>query len=244
MFGENSNRVADALDGFLVYTFDESDWLIDALVVFQPAITNDQIDGKIVKKMKHHFDKETSQQSIEVIDWKALLANCVDDDGQFSVDVEVFVGPKRNKAIDMTQMVSEFRVVVDEVSELGEVASTPVFLQGTLWSVVIRQDDENIAVFLHHYENGDLDADEWSWNVTMSVSLLPFDSNAHMNTAQFTHSFYLEKSWGFENFVSNDNFTKSYVKNDKAIFVVNLKVDPPQPLWELDEVMNNLHKLF
>lgn len=88
-----------------------------------------------------------------------------------------------------------------------------------------------------------LDVNEWSWNVTMSLSLLPV-CDALPITKQFTHLFHLEQNWGYLDFVSYPNFTKSYVKNDKVTFVVNSKVDPPKPLWNIDDEMNNLNKLF
>lgn len=247
--GKHDNRIEDALDGFLIYSFDEFDnnWLIEALAGFQLAITNEKIDGKIEKKLKHEYNKKASQHSIELIDWSALLANCVDDD-QFSVDVEVLVSPKRNTAIDMTQVAADLRVVVDDVSELGETSAPIIVLQGIGWQVDISIDTENVAVFLKRVRDLGLglglDENEWSWNVTMSLSLLPVSSYAQPINKQFTHSFYLEQNWGFSNFVTFANFTKSYVRNDKATFLVYLKVDAPQPLWKIQNELDNLNKLF
>lgn len=245
----HSNRVEDALDGHLIYSFEsfDNDWLTEALAVFQVQITNQKIDGKIVKKLKHEFNKEESQRSIELIDWSALLANCVDED-QFSVDVEVFVSPKRNIAIDMTRVAADMRIVVDDVSELGETTAPMVVLQGIGWQVDILIDVENVAVFLKQTADIGvgigLDENEWSWNVTMSLSLLPVSDDTKPITKQFTHSFYLERSFGYPEFLTFANFTKSYVRNDKAIFVVNLKVDSPQPLWKIENELDSLNKLF
>lgn len=245
----DTNRIEDALDGSLIYSFDEfgNDWLCEALAVFQLAITNNKIDGKIVKKLKHEFNKEESQHSVELIDWSALLANCVDD-GQFSVDVEVFVGPKRNTATDMTRVAADFRVFVDDVSELGETIAPAVVLQGAAWQVDISIDTENVAVFLKRTDDlgvgVGLDENEWSWNVTMSLVLLPVNNDTQPITKQFTHLFYLERNFGYPNFLTYANFTQSYVRNNKATFVVNLKVDSPQPLWKIQNEMDNLNKLF
>lgn len=247
--GKHDNRIEDALDGSLIYSFDEFDdnWLIEARAVFQLAITNEKIDGKIVKGLKHEFNNDVSQRSIELIDWSALLANCVVDD-HFSVNVKVFVGPKSNSAIDMTQIAADLRVVVDDVSELGETSSPVVNLQGIGWQVDISIDLENVGVSLKRNGGFDLssslDINEWSWNVTMSLSLLPVNDDTKPITKQFTHVFYLEQNVGYPNFVSYANFTKSYVQNNKATFVVNLKVDSPQPLWKVDNEMENLNKLF
>lgn len=243
------NRVEDALDGYLIYSFSEFDvdWLCDALAVFELAITNDKIDGKIVKKLKDKFNNEAPEHSVELIDWSALMANCVHD-GQFSVDVEVFVSPKRNTAIDMTRVAGDFRVVVEDISEMGQTVSPNVHLQGVGWEVAINIDEDKVGVLLQLSKsddsNSDLNVNEWSWNVTTSISLLPIKTDAHPIYHQFTHSFYLVESVGFPNFVSYKNFTKSYVRNDKAVFVVNLRVDPPQPLWKIDDEMDNLNKLF
>lgn len=244
-----NNRVEDALDGYLIYSFDsfDSDWISEALAVFQVQITNEKIDGKIVKKLKHEFNKEEPQRSIELIDWSALLANCVDDE-QFSVDVEVFVSPKRNNAIDMTRVAADMRIVVDDVSELGETTAPMVVLQGIGWQVDILIDLENVAVFLKQTADTGLgvglDENEWSWDVTMSLSLLPVSNDTQPITKQFTHSYYLERNFGYTEFVTFANFTKSYVRNDKAIFVVNLKVDPPKPLWKIENELDSLNKLF
>lgn len=248
--GVQHNRLDDdALYGYLIYSYDEfgNNWLSEGLAVFQLAITNDKIDGKILKKLKHEFNKDDAQHGTDLIDWNALLANCVDDD-QFSVDVEVFVGPKRNTAIDMTQIAADLRVFVDEVSELGETISPTVVLQGTGWQVDISIDIENVSVFLKRTDDlgfvSGLDENEWSWNVTMSLSLLPVTNDTQPITKQFKHLFYLEENFGYPNFVSYANFTKSYVRNDKATFVVNLKVYAPQPLWKIEHEMENLDKLF
>lgn len=137
--GEDDNEVEDTLYGYLVRTtteFEDIDWLCDAVAVFDLTVSNDNIVGKIVKKLKHDFNKDTPQHSIELIDWSALMANCVRD-GKFSVDVEVFVGPKRNMAIDMTQVASDFRVMVEDVSEMGETISPNVHVQGVGWEVSV-----------------------------------------------------------------------------------------------------------
>lgn len=250
--GKDDNRIEDALDGYLIYSFDDSDghWLTDALAVFQLPITNEKIDGKIEKKFKHKYHHEAPQHRIELIDWSALLANCVDND-EFSVDVEVIVGPKHSTSVDMTQVAADFRVAVDDVSELGETVAPAVHLQGVAWEVLIKIDEDKVAVYLQRFKLADYDTDghfgldvnEWSWNVTMSLSLLPV-ANAKPITKQFTHLFSFDQTWGFSNFVSYTNFTKSYVQNDKAVFVVNLKVDAPQPLWKINDELDNLNKLF
>lgn len=243
------NHIVDALNGYLVYVSDilDNDWVTEALAVFQLQITNEKIDGKIEKKLKHEFNKESREHRTELIDWDALLANCVDD-GQFSVDVEVFVSPKRDNAIDMTRVAADMRVVVDDVSELGETTAPLIVLQGIGWQVDISIDAEHVAVYLKRTSDTGLglglDENEWTWNVTMAVTLLPVSNDTQPITKQFTHSFYLERSFGFQEFVAFANFTQSYVHNDKAIFVVNLKVDPPQPLWKIEQELDNLNKLF
>lgn len=245
----HNNRIEDALDGHLIYSFDAfvDNWVSEALAVFQLQITNDKIDGKIEKQLKHEFNNDESERSIELIDWSALLANCVDDD-QFSVDVKVFVSPKRSTATDMTRVAADMRVVVDDVSELGETTGPTVVLQGNGWQVDISIDTENVAVFLKRTSDTGLatglDENEWSWNVTMTLSLLPVGNETQPITKQFTHSFNLEHTFGYPQFVTYEIFTKSYVLNNKATFVVNLKVDPPQPLWKIEKELDNLNKLF
>lgn len=114
--------------------------------------------------------------------------------------------------------------------------------------MAITIDSDNVAVFLQLSKSEDATSDlsifEWSWNVTASMSLLPVESDASPIHHQLTHFFHLVDKVGFPNFISYENFTKSYVRNDKALFIVNLKVDKPQPMWKIDEEMENLNKLF
>lgn len=239
--GQNDNRLEDALDGFLVYSVDHSNghWMTDAMAVFKLATANTESTNTqtIMKKLKQKYSPDAPLHRVELIDWDTLLENYVRDD-QFTVDVEVFVAPKRSTTIDMTRVAADFRVVVDDVSEFGQTVSPAVNVQGVGWTVVVKIDEEKVGVSLQLVKlNGGLDENEWSWNGTVAMSLLSVD-DAQPITKEFTHLFSANLNWGFSDFVSHENFTKSYVQHDKATFVVNLKVDSPQPLWKInDELM-------
>lgn len=217
----------------LMSVFDESSTklLCEARAVFRLV----PMDGKseiIAKQVKHLFSVAAPIHGIELIDWDTFLRSYVIDN-KFSVEVEVLVGPKRTE-FDMNNILTKFRVVVNNVSDLNIFFSPIVHMQGVDWNIQIERRRGSVAIYLNQVSS-ELDLNEWYWNVTFSFELISIDKNATPINYKHTDLCKYGRTWGFKDILKWSDFLQSFVTYNKAVFEIELKVESPIPLWEIDE---------
>lgn len=134
---------------------------------------------------------------------------------------------------DIEQTRVKFRVTVENISKFNGPQFSPKFLlRGTTWKVKILKTVEHLGVFL--CEERGAQNKTVAWTATFSFSLLSFD--AHLPPIVQTplvHTFdHRSQGWGYIKFVTWDTLTdesKKYVKDDTAVFEIDLDVSPPKP---------------
>lgn len=132
------------------------------------------------------------------------------------------------------------------VTELTQVYSPEVVLQGVRWKIKTEKASSgssyndwkkylsvsSIANELDLYE-------DWSWNTTFALKVLSFKENTRTEWNNFTQNFHWARlNWSLSNVMSWSALIDpdyNYVGNNSTVFLIELTVDAPKPMWRIDQ---------
>lgn len=179
-------------------------------------------------------DEHLSSQLVEII-----RSTDLKKDQQISFDVHLLVNPPfYHTSTDVVHLLANFQFSIKNVSGPGRKFSPDINVRGTIWNVFVQKIENDLAIFLN-YKRNEKNVN-WCWQVECSFTLLSFDKNVGSVTKNIRKNFKtgLYNGWGCKRFLDWKTFLdpeKAYVRNDEAIFEIDLKVEPPRPLWSFEQ---------
>lgn len=241
---EKSNENSNKLGIYLVSKLDENadNWSCEAQATFKLLPNDmDKMEQSIVKYLskKKFSNYKRSHGFHEFVEWNEFLEHFVNEENVASFEVEISTEPSMRtiKRLGVDQKYAKFRVIVEDVSKLDACFSPETVVRGIRWKLLTRKKAENLSAFLWA-ENDDIGVD-WSYKVEFSLELTSFDENIPSKKIKLTHRYRRETNdWGYDKFLSWTDFTdtkNNYVQNDRARFIVEMKVDEPEPQWKIGE---------
>lgn len=199
-------------------------------------------DKAIIKRMpKKEFSNKCLLHGIyEFCSWNDFVdaKNRYINEGEATFEVEILTNPLNCiKTMAMEQTSTKLRVIVENVSKLGNSYSPEVIVRGIRWKIQTRKEDDHFAVYLWAVED-DMDMN-WCWEVEYSFKLLSFNSKIEPVDCKTTSDVFRwgTPSWGYGKLIKFTEFMdprKRYVRNDTAILEVKFAVKAPKPLWECE----------
>lgn len=232
----NAHALAICLVGYLKKN--EIEWTCEAQASVKLLHKDGSDERAILKELpKKIFESSDSSHGIDdFIKWDEFLKYYVQNN-QAMFEIEISTSPlkrKRATTADVNQFSTEFHVVIDNVSKLDSVCSSDVVLHDVRWRILIKKEDEFLAIYLNGMAN-DMDPN-WSFKVYTTFQLLPFNSKVDAHTIRFNNTYNSSISgWGQKNFLKWSDFVdpnKNYVWKDQANLLVELKVTNLEPLWK------------
>lgn len=226
-------------------TDSNGDWICEADAII--ALREIESQSRLYQKMlpKTEFSKhQLSSASMEFIDFAELEK--YEQNKRLVFDVQIRADPKRfsvascpRPSPNIEQIQTTFRFIIDKATELKQ-TSTIQCVSDTKFRVKVIRADQNLSIYLQHER---FPSNEyWTWNVRFGIKLLSFDPHVQPIVKQFEKNFYWQVvSWGYRQFTTWQNFidpVKKFVQNGKAIFEINLAVDPPKPILSFEERKN------
>lgn len=177
----------------------------------------------------------------EFCSWPDLLEsqNHHVQENDVTFEVEILTSPLNCiKMMAMEQMSTKLRVIVENVSKLGNTYSPEVIVRSIRWKIQTRKEDEHFAVYLWAVED-DMDIN-WCWEVEYSFKLMSFNSKIEPVDCKTTSDIFRwgTPSWGYGKLIKWPEFMdpkKRFVRNDTVIIEVKFTVNPPKPLWECEK---------
>lgn len=222
---------------YLVSTFDATNLSCEAQATFKLLGNENQMDRSIVKYLRQQTfnNLKTTHGFDEFIDWDDLLAYFVND-GKANFKVEITAEPvHRLTDANVEQESAKFHVLVKDISQLEFCYSPDIVLRGVTWKVLIRKRDDHLGVFLRPTKS-DM-SQNWFYKVECTFQLLSLDVNDDGVKRYIRTNFHCELAdWGFDEFLQWSDFTSArFTHDDKANFLIDVKVHEPKPLWQLDK---------
>lgn len=235
----NENKT-DVLDLSLMSSFDDSEksleWSCETRANLKLLQMDDQIKHSIEKSVKsRQFSSANPSYTIlDFIEWDDFLKNYAKD-SEATFEMEIQTGPlKRVLLSDIEQTSTKMHVILKNVSKLGETFSPEVTLRGIKWRVRTKKLDDFLSVSLQASES-DLEMN-WMYQVNCSFTLLSFKKSVEPITYTFNSQYrHDSREFGLRQFVNWTSFVDNdlkYVHNDKAILLVEFKVEEPKSLIE------------
>lgn len=194
---------------------------------------------------KTEFRNDISENGLDnFISWNEL----VNPESQFIQNNEIIikckigVSPmKRFFPSKLQATEANFQFSIQNVKNLNEkyVYSNDIDLRGLKWNVSASKDCEYLSLFLHCSETEKIDLN-WSYHVTFSFKLLPFDTAIVALERKCFNNYRHNgmKGWGYKHLIEWSKLmdvTNRYVENDEIVIEVYVKVDPAKPAWRCDE---------
>lgn len=175
------------------------------------------------------------------ISWAELIdpKNGYVNENEAIFDIDILTNPLNCiKSMEMEQTSTKFRLIVENVSKLGNTYSPEVIVRGVRWKIQTKKEDEHFAVYLWAVED-DMDMN-WCWQVEYSFKLLSFNSKIEPIDCKSTSDVFRwgTPSWGYGKLIKWLDFVdakKRFVRNDTAILQVKFTVKPPMPLWKCEK---------
>lgn len=201
--------------------------------------TGTEIVKHFVKKQFNN--KCLSHEINDFVSWEELL----DEKNQYVEENEVTfeIGIQTNplnciEPMAMEQTSTKARVIVENVSKLGNAYSPELLVRGIRWKIQTKKEDDFFAVYLWATEE-DMDMN-WCWEVEYSFKLLSFNSKVEPIDCKITSDFFRwgTPSWGYGKLIKWTELLDSkrrFVRNDTAIIEVKFAVKAPKPLWECEK---------
>lgn len=227
----------NAIDISLMSSFDENpknNWSCESKANIKLLPSDSQKSKSIVKSVPNRkFHRSNSSHDIpDFIEWNAFLEDYVQN-AEATFEIEIATGPlKREPLSDVEQTYQKFHIFLKNVSNLGEDWSPEVIVRGIKWRVHSQNINNFLSVSLQAAKN-DLEMN-WSYDVNCTFTLLTFKKNAKPLKYNFMSIFRRESSeFGFPEFLSWNTFvdkSSDYVHNDRAIILVEFKVEEPKSL--------------
>lgn len=152
-------------------------------------------------------------------------------------DIQLFVNPLFiPEPSETNNFHTKFQFIVDNVSQLTEKQSPDMNMWGTTWNVLVQNYNSKLGVFLRNDRM--IRNENWSWNAQCTFKLISFDGTVKPIVRKITEDFYFDVGdWGFREFVDWDwllDPAHKFVLDDKAVFEIDLQVQPSKPLWNFE----------
>lgn len=219
-----------------------ANWSCDVRATFK-LLSFASTEKEIVKRLsKKKFDKDSLTHGIgQFCMWNDLIVpkNQYICDNEATFEVEILSNPLNCiKTRSMDQTATKLRLIVENVSKLGNTYSPEVIVRGIRWKIQTRKEDDYFAVYLWAVED-DMDMN-WCWQVEYSFKLLSFNSKVESIDCKTTSDIFRwgTPSWGYGKLIKWSEFVdnkKRFVRNDTAILEVKFAVKPAKPLWECEK---------
>lgn len=212
-------------------------WSCEANAIIE-LLSSDSINGSVIFNMPTR--EFTNNGPLEYgfstgINWKNFTQYYVNGDGDVRINLNIASSPFRHIP-HTVQSFAKFRVLLEDVSELGSDFSEDVRVRDIKWQVVSKRKHGSLGIYLYADED-DMDIDS-AWQVKASFEILSLNGSNGTNRKNFTTIFHRRmSSWGFPIFISwTDlmNVRNNYVESNAAIVEVEIKVDEPTSIWRID----------
>lgn len=243
---ENNND-ANVLDIFLVGApppdiCTETKWSCEVKAFFK-LLAFDSPAKEIVKYFsKKEFNNKCLSHGItEFVSWDELLdeKNQYVHENEATFEIEILTNPLNCvKPRTMEQTSTKVRVIVENISKLGNTYSPELIIRGIRWKIQTKKEDEHFAVYLWATED-DMDMN-WCWEVEYSFKLLSFNSKVEPIDCKSTSDVFRwgTPSWGYGKLIKWPELMdpkRRFVRNDTSLLEVKFAVKPPKPLWECEK---------
>lgn len=239
LFEEDSS--SDMIDIHLVSAYEGGtvDWSCEAQAAFKLLHKDDDVGKSTVKYLsKRKFSNAKLSHGIDdFIKFNDFLENYVHEN-RATFEIEVITNPlSLMKQLEMDQMYGKFRVMIENVSKLESNLSSEVIVRNIKWRIKTKRENDALSVYLLGDEN-DMDMN-WIYKVDVTFNLLSFDRSVKPIKHNLIHEFRCGSSIrGCKKLMEWSKFideSKQFVSMDIANLFIQLKVDPPQPLWKIDK---------
>lgn len=221
-------------------------WYCDAHAVFKLFHKNGEARRTIERSLDNcRFSHSDLSRNVTFIEWTELLKEYVNDQNEAKFEIELLTKPlKCIEPIRIKQTSTAFQFVMEKVSKLTSINSSEIVVRDIKWRIFVkkesvpsRQEEDNFDLYLIADEN-DLDKN-WYWKVTASLKLLSFKKNIDPIHCQFTEHYQWGASYfGCKNVLPFSVLINNYTLDDVAIFLIEFKVEPPEPLWIIEKISN------
>lgn len=218
-------------------------WSCDVRAIFKLL---SKAPGKGI--VKHFTKKQFSHKCLshgisEFVPWDELLEakNQYIYENEVTFEIKILANPLNcAKSMQMEQISTKLRVIVENISKLGNAYSPEVMVRGIRWKIQTKKEEEFFAVYLWAVEE-DMDMN-WCWEVEYSFKLLSFNSKIEPIDCKSTSDVFRwgTPSWGYGKLIKWSELVdpkRRFVRNDTAIVEVKFTVKSPKPLWECDKVV-------
>lgn len=233
---------AQVLSVFLepIWAKKEEKWSCEAQATFTLLPKDDEAGQSLERHLcAKIFDNKSmvAHGFPDFINWDEFVQNYVRED-MANFEVQISTSPllrKRTAADDINQTSATFQVTVENASQLEVSSSNDVILQGIIWNVRLKKCDKHLAVYLYCRED---DVDEnWFYKANVTFTLQSFHDDVGPKQLKMGAEYQRESiGWGFDDFLEWSKFIdkeNGYIKKDRAILSVDLKVDPAMSKWKI-----------
>lgn len=191
-------------------------------------------DGKTSKSIPMD-EKSLSSSSplyIEILksEKEDEIKDYIDDEGKLTFDFTLSIPSLKRipTSSQVEQITTKFYVKVPNVA--STTYSPEVSIAGIKWKVLTKKNGDFLAIYLYAIDE-DMGLNE-SWKVEFTFNLLSWDDKLPGFSRKYETNFSWESpAFGFNTFLKWDELKKDdkkYLKDDAALFQVELKITPPK----------------
>lgn len=136
----------------------------------------------------------------------------------------------------------KFRFTVANISKLDLQKSSEVTVRGNNWYVYAQKRDEHLGIYL--VDKRISQSENWTWKVKCSFKLLSFSRDIQPIVKSINKTFnHKGEDWGYPKFITWDELNKktnNYILQNKAIFEIDLEVEPAKPSWNFESMQSEI----
>lgn len=153
------------------------------------------------------------------------------------LDIQLSMSPVRLcRPLQIFHRQCTFRFAIDNISQLGKKFGPRMIVGGNKWTICVMKSGDYLGIFLR--DKRDSTNKNWKWSAKCTFKLLSFNHCIKPHSFNVTHTFCFNgEEWGFPEFlgwVDLMNPENDIVRNDKAFFEIDLEVESPEPLWNIE----------
>lgn len=183
---------------------------------------------------KTEFNKKSQSHGLSpFISWTDMKR--YEQNGEVHFDIHLTANPLKSlTSSQIEQKRAKFRFTVENMSKLtNEKKSIEIILRDNVWRVSVQKFDGHLGIFLVDQRNPQ--NENWTWKTECSFKLLSFSENIQPIARSIEKVFYYAgEDWGYGKFIAWEELMKKsnkYLMGDKAVFVIDLKVEAAKPSW-------------
>lgn len=164
-----------------------------------------------------------------------------ENNGRIVFEIQLFANPTKfltPTAMNLTE--TKFQFVLEDVGTLERIESPELIFGGTKWHLAFKkwiheeeEEEDSLAVYL--YNNRDLRNGNWQ----CTIKLLSTNKDVQPIIKHINHTYWHNAcNRGYPTFTTWNILmdpTKGFVNDDKAVFEVNLEVEPPKLPADLEK---------